>query len=85
MSDYLTAKELSELTGYKPNQRAKIRAWLDNKRWRYVVDSNQMPVVLRKYRDMKLGVSDDNKTTTKYSQGPDFAALGVGAGGAAPI
>jgi len=38
MSDYLTAHELADLVGCKPNQRAAMTRWLDLNHWRFVVD-----------------------------------------------
>ncbi|WP_430228066.1 DUF4224 domain-containing protein [Paraburkholderia tropica] len=55
MSDYLTASELADLIGCKPNQRTRMINWLADNRWKYVVDRNGIPKVARAFRDLKLG------------------------------
>jgi hypothetical protein len=46
MSDYLTAHELGDLVGCKPNRRAAMKAWLEKSAWPFVKDRNGMPKVL---------------------------------------
>ncbi|RPJ88819.1 DUF4224 domain-containing protein [Achromobacter sp. ACM01] len=58
MNEYLSASDLAELVGCRPNQRAMMARWLDRHGWRYAIDKNGVPRVLRSYRDKKLGVSD---------------------------
>ncbi|WP_225031758.1 DUF4224 domain-containing protein [Paraburkholderia sp. XV] len=74
MSDYLTSTELAELVDCRPNQRAAMIKWLDQNHWRYVVDRNGLPKVARAYRDMKLGVSTDKKTS-RYDASPNLQAF----------
>ncbi|WP_311514819.1 DUF4224 domain-containing protein [Oligella urethralis] len=76
MSDYLSPSELAELTGYKKNQRAAMCNWLDDRRWMYVTNKIGMPMVLRRYRDSKLGLSNE-KTKPKLSDEPNIAALDI--------
>lgn len=70
MSDYLTHSELLELTGRK--QRPAQIAWLRVNRWRYAVDANGTPRVLRAYRDKRLF---DREVEAVETVGPDFAAI----------
>jgi hypothetical protein len=74
MSDYLTAQELADLVGCKSNQRAAMTHWLEDNRWRFVVDKNGLPKVARAYRDMKLGLSTDTKAN-KYDAAPNREAF----------
>jgi hypothetical protein len=74
MSDYLTAHELADLVGCKANQRAAMTHWLENNRWRFVVDKNGLPKVARAYRDQKLGLTTESKTT-KYDAAPNRQAF----------
>jgi hypothetical protein len=48
--------------------------WLSDNHWRFVVDKNGLPKVARAYRDSKLGVSTDMKST-KYDAGPNRRAF----------
>lgn len=78
MSEYLTSAELADLVGCKPNQRAAMRGWLDKHRWKYIEAKNGLPRVLRKYRDIKLGIND-GKETTKLDSSPNLNAfVGIG-------
>ncbi|MBU9203069.1 DUF4224 domain-containing protein [Burkholderia multivorans] len=74
MSDYLTAQELADLVGCKPNQRSMMKKWLTDNHWRYVVDASGLPKVARAYRDRKLGVSTDT-TGGKLDAGPNLQAF----------
>jgi hypothetical protein len=74
MSDYLSADELADLIECKSNQRARMIAWLDDKRWPYVVGSNGLPKVARAYRDRKLGITE-GKTKSKYAEAPNREAF----------
>jgi hypothetical protein len=70
MSDYLTASELADLVGCKPNQRTTMIRWLDNNGWIYAVDRSGLAKVARAYRDRKLGISE-GKATSKYADAPN--------------
>lgn len=48
--------------------------WLTDNHWRFVVDKNGLPKVAREYRDRKLGLSTDTKST-KYDAGPNLQAF----------
>ncbi|MCA8036508.1 DUF4224 domain-containing protein [Burkholderia arboris] len=74
MSDYLTAHELADLVGCKPNQRAAMTRWLDLNHWRFVVDKTGLPKVARAYRDQKLGLSTKTQTT-RHDAGPNLQAF----------
>ncbi len=79
MSDYLSADELEDLTGYKAGQYALMRNWLDRNGWKYAVSKNHMPKVLKAFRDQKLGMSEvkkgnDNASNAKTT--PNYAAFG---------
>lgn len=74
MSDYLSAQELADLVGCKPNQRTAMANWLKENHWRHVIDKNGLPKVARAYRDQKLGLSPDNKTS-KYDATPNRQAF----------
>ncbi|OTP79431.1 DUF4224 domain-containing protein [Caballeronia sordidicola] len=74
MSDYLSAAELADLVGCKPNQRAAMTHWLSDNNWRYVIDKNGLPKVARAYRDRKLGLTTDKKTE-KYDASPNLEAF----------
>lgn len=77
MSDYLTAAELADLIGCKPNQRTAMTKWLDANAWAYVIDRNGFPKVARRHRDIKLGVVDVtfSQPEHKYAVGPDRDAF----------
>ncbi|VVE12003.1 hypothetical protein PCA20602_02682 [Pandoraea capi] len=74
MSDYLSAHELADLIGCQPNQRSRMMRWLDDHRWRYVVDSHGLPKVARAYRNKKLGITEDS-ASTKHDQTPNLLAF----------
>ncbi|WP_175958422.1 DUF4224 domain-containing protein [Burkholderia sp. BCC0405] len=74
MSDYLTAHELADLVGCKPNQRASMTRWLEQNHWRFVVDKSGLPKVARAYRDRKLGLTTETKTS-RYDAGPNLQAF----------
>jgi hypothetical protein len=71
MGDYLSASDLADLVGCKPNQRVKMTGWLDANRWHYVPDSHGLPKVLRAYRDRKMGISE-GKAQSKYAETPNL-------------
>ncbi|GLK92330.1 DUF4224 domain-containing protein [Achromobacter pestifer] len=78
MNEYLSASDLAELVGCKPNQRAMMARWLNRHGWRYVVDKNGIPRVLRAYRDKKLGVVDGQQKAglTSAPNRDAFARMG---------
>ena len=54
MSSYLSAPELSDLIGCRPNSFACMRRWLDKNGWPYVVNRIGLPIVSRAYHDARL-------------------------------
>ncbi|GLU32554.1 DUF4224 domain-containing protein [Trinickia caryophylli] len=77
MSDYLSSHELADLIGCKPNQRLIMIRWLEARRWKFVVDRNGLPKVLRAYRDWKLGISEE-RPDARYDAGPNLDAFKKG-------
>jgi hypothetical protein len=73
-NDYLSAAELAALIECKPNQRAKMIAWLSANRWRFEVGSSGLPRVARAYHDRKMGISEE-KTPAKYAEAPNRSAF----------
>lgn len=74
MSERMSATELAELVGCKPNQRCRMAAWLRKNHWKHEIDGNGLPIVARAYYNRKLGVSED-KITTKYADSPNLQAF----------
>ncbi|MDR5764999.1 DUF4224 domain-containing protein [Caballeronia sp. LZ028] len=74
MSEYLSASELADLVGCKPNQRAAMAHWLENNHWRFVIDKNGLPKVARAYRDKKMGLSTET-VKAKYDAAPNLEAF----------
>ncbi|MGO4764908.1 DUF4224 domain-containing protein [Cupriavidus sp. 2KB_3] len=74
MNDFLTAAELADLVGCKPNQRHEMTKWLDRHRWRYVIDKNGLPKVARAYYNRKLGI-EESKGHAKYECTPNLGAF----------
>jgi hypothetical protein len=74
MSDRLSANELAEIVGCKPNQRCRMAAWLRKHHWKHEIDSNGLPVVARAYRDRKLGVNEE-PSQAKYEDAPNRQAF----------
>lgn len=74
MCDRLSANELADLVGCKPNQRQRMVTWLRRIHWNYEIDVNGLPIVMRSYRDRKLGLSEE-KTLTKYEDKPNLQAF----------
>ena len=75
MNDRLSASELAELVGCKPNQRCRMAAWLRKNHWRFEIDANGLPIVMRAYRDRKLGITEDDKDADRYATGPNRNAF----------
>lgn len=74
MNDRLTTSELAELIGCKPNQCAAMIKWLREHRWIHEIDKNGIPIVMRLYRDRKLGVVDGDASSV-YADGPNRHAF----------
>jgi uncharacterized protein YjcR len=74
MSQRLSADELAELVGCKPNQRCRMATWLRKNHWKHEIDSTGLPIVARAYFNRKLGISDD-KQQAKYADAPDFSSF----------
>jgi hypothetical protein len=71
MSDYLSADELADLVGCRPNQRSVMAKWLSERRWRFVLDRNQFPKVARTYCKKKLGLDEDSPSPA-FATGPNL-------------
>lgn len=74
MSLCLTPDELEELTSR--TQLAAQRRWLDQYTWRYAVDSDGRPKVLRAYMEERLGLA---KPAAPGVDEPDFTVFGKAA------
>jgi len=74
MTGRLSASELAELVGCKPNQRCRMAAWLRKNHWKHEIDGNGLPIVATAYRDRKLGVIEE-KTAAKYAESPNLQAF----------
>lgn len=74
MGDHLSASELADLVGCKPNQRARMARWLDDNRWRYYLDVNGMPKVARAHYHRKMGVTEEIRGG-KYEDSPNLEAF----------
>jgi len=66
---FLSAEELSQLTGYAPNQRTRVRKWLTEHGIPYTENRLGYPVVLRS--------AIENKTDTN-AHTPNFEWLKAG-------
>jgi hypothetical protein len=75
MSDYLSAFELADLIGCKPNQRSAMTRWLETNGWPFVIDRNGLPKVARLYRDQKLGIATAEASRPRYAVGPNLDAF----------
>lgn len=71
---YLSADELADLVGCKPNQRCRMIAWLTKSRWRFEVGAGGLPRVARAYHDKKMGISDET-TRSRYAETPNLNAF----------
>ena len=74
MSKYLTANELAELVGCKPNQRSRMIGWLSSTRWKFEVASTGLPQVARAYYDRKMGISEETKGS-RNAETPNLTAF----------
>lgn len=71
---YLSATELGDLVGCKPNQKCRMAAWLTKNHWKYELDSNGLPKVARAYHARKMGITEE-KTQAKYAEVPNLKAF----------
>jgi uncharacterized protein YjcR len=74
MSVRLSAAEMAEIVGCKPNQRCRMAAWFRKHHWKHEIDHNGLPVVAKAYAERKLGITED-KTLTKYADSPNLQAF----------
>lgn len=73
---YLTAEQLSELTGLRPNQRAAIRRWLTSRGWVFTTSATGFPQVLTRYHDGRMMGEITHAEAAKPAQiEPNFGAL----------
>lgn len=72
--NYLTASELADLTGCKPNQRCRMTVWLVKNKWRFESDASGAPKVARAYHDRKMGITE-NIHKEKYAETPNLQAF----------
>lgn len=73
-SQYLTASELAELVGCKPNQKKSMQDWLSNRSWRFELDKSGLPKVARAYHDKKMGINDGYQNQ-KFAETPNLTAF----------
>lgn len=73
-SQYLTASELAELVGCKPNQKKSMQDWLNNRNWKFEPDKHGFPKVARLYHDRRMGINEE-KQKAKYAEVPNLAAF----------
>lgn len=71
---YLTADELSELIGCKPNQRSKMATWLTARGWKFEINSSGLPRVARAHHDKKMGIIE-GKIGLRYADTPNLNAF----------
>ncbi|HTH45549.1 MAG TPA: DUF4224 domain-containing protein [Oxalicibacterium sp.] len=74
MNVRLSAADLAEIIGCKPNQRCRMAAWLRKNNWKHEIDDNGLPVVAKAYADRKLGITED-KSQAKYADSPNLQAF----------
>lgn len=72
--NYLTASELAELVGCKPNQRRAMQTWLELNKWKFEVDKAGLPKVARTYHDRKMGINEE-VPKIKYAEAPNLTAF----------
>lgn len=70
-NNYLSAPELADLIGCKPNSYACMRRWLDRNGWPYSTSMTGMPKVSRTFHDAKM----HGQISAPTEQEPDFGAL----------
>lgn len=74
MSERLTATELAEHIGCKPNQRCRMAAWLRKHNWKHEIDVHGVPIVARAYYERKMGVTE-GKSASRYDDTPNLKAF----------
>lgn len=72
-TEFLTAEELSEVTGYK--HVASQREWLDKNGWAYVVNAAGRPIVGRWFARLRLAGVRLTSIGLQPAGQPNFAAL----------
>jgi Domain of unknown function (DUF4224) len=72
MSDYLTATEIADLIGCKPNSYACMRRWLAKNSYPHGTSITGMPKVSRAYHNARMSGAT---ITAATEQEPDFGAL----------
>ena len=72
--NYLTATELAELVGCKPNQKSLMVNWLTRHGWKFVPDKNDFPKVARAFHDRKMGITEEKKKV-RYAEAPNLGAF----------
>jgi hypothetical protein len=72
-SEFLTADELVEVTGYK--HAASQREWLDKNAWHYVLNAAGRPIVGRWYARMRLSGITPTFSGAQPAWRPDFSTL----------
>jgi hypothetical protein len=73
---YLTAADLADLIGCKPNQFARMRRWLVAGGWPFEQACGGCPRVLRAYHDERLrGQAQTVQAAALPANSPNFAAL----------
>jgi Domain of unknown function (DUF4224) len=72
VNEFLSMDELADLVGCKVNQRAIMARWLDDRRWRYVLDRHERPKVAREFFNKKMGISDE-PAKSNLTLGPDLS------------
>ena len=72
-TEFLTADEVSEITGYTHAGRQK--EWLDKNGWSYVVNAAGRPIVGRWFARLRLAGVQATPTSLLQAVQPNFAAL----------
>jgi Domain of unknown function (DUF4224) len=72
-SEFLSADELAEVTGYK--HVTSQREWLEKNGWTYVRNASGKPIVGRWYARQKLAGLTPTQTGTTLSWAPNFDLL----------
>jgi hypothetical protein len=71
---YLTAEELGDLVGCKPNQRSRMVTWLTTRGWKFEINSSGLPRVARAHHDKKMGIIE-GKIGLRYAETPNLSAF----------
>jgi uncharacterized protein YjcR len=70
----MTATELANHVGCKPNQRCRMAAWLRKNNWKHEIDATGLPIVAKAYYERKMGITEE-KTKAKYAEEPNRQAF----------